>query len=50
MHRALGGLGHIVVLTLRTLGAVLGSLGSGGVVPPQRPVPPARKQRDEYRP
>lgn len=50
MPRVLGAIGHFVLVTLRTLGGVIGAVFSGGVVPPQHPDRPASKGRDEYRP
>lgn len=50
MPRVLGAIGHLVLVTLRTLGGVIGAVFSGGVLPPQHPGRRAPKGRDEYRP
>lgn len=43
MPRVLGAIGHLVLVTLRTLGGVIGAVFSGGVLPPQHPGRPAPK-------
>lgn len=50
MQGVLRVIGRIVIVTLQTLGGVLGAVGSGGAVPPQRPGQPPTKRHADYRP